>query len=78
MDNSEFQEKVRALLSDHNKFIGRRNIKRAYSNGIYDKYEYPVITAKHTPIFWRYDLDPNTNPYFILYKNFISKILFII
>jgi 4-O-beta-D-mannosyl-D-glucose phosphorylase len=63
MDNSEFQEKVIKLLSDHDKFIGRRNIKRAYSNGIYDKYEYPVITAKHTPVFWRYDLDYKTNPH---------------
>ena len=63
MDNTEFQEKVIKLLSEHERFIGRRNVKRAYSNGIYDKYEFPVITAKHTPIYWRYDLDPKANPY---------------
>ena len=35
------------------------------SNGIYQRYKYPVLTAQHTPVFWRYDLDPQTNPYFI-------------
>jgi 4-O-beta-D-mannosyl-D-glucose phosphorylase len=63
MNNPEFQEKVKKLLSDHDKFVGRRNIIRSSSNGIYDKYEYPVITAKHTPVYWRYDLDPKTNPH---------------
>jgi 4-O-beta-D-mannosyl-D-glucose phosphorylase len=63
MNHSEYQEKVKKLLSDHEKFVGRRNVKRAYSNGIYEKYEYPVITAKHTPVYWRYDLDPKTNPH---------------
>jgi 4-O-beta-D-mannosyl-D-glucose phosphorylase len=32
-------------------------------NGIYDRYRYPVLTAQHTPLFWRYDLNKETNPY---------------
>ena len=65
MIDLDFRETLKKLNTDHNKLITRRNIKRSYSYGIYDKYEYPVITARHTPVFWRYDLDPNTNPYLI-------------
>jgi 4-O-beta-D-mannosyl-D-glucose phosphorylase len=31
-------------------------------NGIVERYKYPVLTAAHTPLFWRYDLNPETNP----------------
>ena len=65
MIDLDFRETLKKLNTDHNKLITRRNIKRSYSYGIYDKYEYPVITARHTPVFWRYDLDPNTNPHLI-------------
>ena len=65
MTEPEFQESVKKLTADHNRLITRRNFKRSYGYGIYDKYEYPVITARHTPVFWRYDLDPDTNPHLI-------------
>lgn len=32
-------------------------------NGIFTRYKYPVVTAAHTPVFWRYDLDEKSNPY---------------
>jgi 4-O-beta-D-mannosyl-D-glucose phosphorylase len=32
-------------------------------NGVYDRYINPVLTAAHAPVFWRYDLNPETNPY---------------
>lgn len=32
-------------------------------NGIFTRYKYPVVTAAHTPVFWRYDLDEDSNPY---------------
>jgi 4-O-beta-D-mannosyl-D-glucose phosphorylase len=32
-------------------------------NGVFDRYAFPVLTAEHTPVFWRYDLDQKTNPY---------------
>lgn len=34
-------------------------------NGIIQRYKYPVITAKHIPLEWRYDLNPETNPWFM-------------
>ncbi len=30
---------------------------------LFDRYQHPVVAAEHTPIFWRYDLDPKTNPH---------------
>ena len=65
MTDPEFQEKVKKLLGDHNKLITRRNVQRSYGYGIYNKYEFPVITARHTPVIWRYDLDPDRNPHLI-------------
>ena len=45
--------------------LARKNNKSDFYNGIYDRYEYPVLTREHTPIEWRYDLNKETNPYFM-------------
>ena len=58
-----FAEKVQALLDKHEELITRKNIPLEDGNGIYTRYQYPVVTAAHTPVFWRYDLDEKTNPY---------------
>jgi len=63
MKQAQFQRKVRQLFQQHEKLIRRKNSKMKDGNGIFDRYQYPVVTAEHTPIFWRYDLDPKTNPY---------------
>jgi 4-O-beta-D-mannosyl-D-glucose phosphorylase len=62
MTKEEFNYKLKVLLDDHEKLITRKNEKLQKGNGIYSRYKYPVLTAEHTPIFWRYDLDFNTNP----------------
>ncbi len=51
-------------LEKYNKLIGRKNVKADSYNGIYDRYQYPVLTREHIPLHWRYDLNPETNPYF--------------
>ena len=45
--------------------IARKNERTVFYNGIYDRYKYPVLTRDHAPLIWRYDLDPETNPYFM-------------
>jgi len=45
--------------------LARRNEKSDFYNGIYDRWEFPVLTREHVPIEWCYDLDPATNPYFM-------------
>ena len=44
------------------KLISRKNKIVSKSNGIYNRYKYPILTSKHIPIHWRYDLNPKTNP----------------
>ena len=46
------------------KLIARKNQKTDFYNGIYDRYEYPVLTIEFAPVEWRYDLNPKTNPNF--------------
>ena len=50
-----FEEKVKDLFARHEALITRKNEPVAESNGVYTRYKYPVLTAAHTPIFWRYD-----------------------
>lgn len=45
------------------KLISKRNKPVKQSNGIFKRYKNPILTAEHTPIEWRYDLNPATNPY---------------
>lgn len=47
------------------KLLARKNVKSDIYNGIYDRYEYPVLTREHIPLTWRYDLNPETNPDFM-------------
>jgi 4-O-beta-D-mannosyl-D-glucose phosphorylase len=63
MNRAQFQRKVRQLFQEHEKLIRRKNSKLKTGNGIFDRYQYPVVTAEHTPIFWRYDLAPKSNPF---------------
>jgi len=58
-----FEKRLAELKRSHKELIKRRNRKRESSNGIYERFEHPVLTAKHTPLFWRYDLEKGSNPY---------------
>lgn len=49
----------------YERIVDRQNKKTADYNGIYDRYKFPVLTREHIPVFWRYDLDEKTNPYFM-------------
>ena len=52
-------------LEKYNRLIERKNEKADSYNGIYDRYVYPVLTREHIPLTWKYDLNPETNPYFM-------------
>jgi 4-O-beta-D-mannosyl-D-glucose phosphorylase len=62
MNKNDFDNQIKKLFRRHERLIMRRNEKCENGNGIYDRYKYPILTAEHAPIFWRYDLDYNTNP----------------
>ena len=61
----EFNKRVQLETEKYEKLITRRNKKTEDYNGIYDRYEYPVLTAAHAPLIWRYDFNYETNPYFM-------------
>ena len=63
MKEAEYKKKVHELFRQHEKLIIRRNVVCEGGNGVYDRYKYPVLTADHTPLFWRYDFDPKKNPH---------------
>ncbi len=61
---SSFETRLQFLREQHIALTDRKNtIKLAWSSGVFERWAYPVLTAAHTPLFWRYDLNPKTNPY---------------
>ncbi len=59
---SEFTDAVQSLLREHEALITRKNHPTKTSNGVYQRWQHPILTAAHTPVFWRYDLSSTTNP----------------
>jgi 4-O-beta-D-mannosyl-D-glucose phosphorylase len=60
---SKFQANLKQLRQKHEKLLKRRNKTQKDGNGIFDRYEHPVLTADHTPLEWRYDFDHASNPH---------------
>ncbi len=55
----EEQKKLELMISLKNE------VDTSFYNGVYDRYIYPVLTREHIPLTWQYDLNPETNPYFM-------------
>jgi 4-O-beta-D-mannosyl-D-glucose phosphorylase len=62
MRQSEFKKRTQQLFRDYEKLLKRRNRKAAGGNGVFDRYQHPVLTAEHTPLIWRYDFNFQSNP----------------
>jgi len=58
-----FKDKIAALKATHETLLTRQNAPQTGGNGIYTRWENPVITAAHAPVFWRYDLNEASNPH---------------
>ena len=56
-----FYKNVDLLFRKHEKLVSRENTILP-GNGVLNRCKYPVLTSRHVPIFWRYDLDKKTNP----------------
>ena len=64
MKNS-FKKRLRKLEKKHSEKILLKNKVKESSNGIYQRYQNPVLTADHIPLNWRYDLNEKSNPHLI-------------
>lgn len=62
MVEEDFEAKVRKLFSEHAELIDRPNREIPSENGIYSRYQFPILTSSHTPVHWRFDLNPQSNP----------------
>jgi 4-O-beta-D-mannosyl-D-glucose phosphorylase len=61
--NDLFEKRLKKLKKNHEELLLQKNEMREDDNGIFNRYQYPVLTAEHTPLFWRYDLDKKNNPF---------------
>lgn len=61
--STKFEKRLQAVRELYEELVNQRNEKEKVGNGVYERYRYPVLTAQHTPLFWRYDLDSKTNPH---------------
>jgi 4-O-beta-D-mannosyl-D-glucose phosphorylase len=63
MTKTEFSKKLKRLQHNHAGLIRQKNRPQKNGNGIFDRYEHPVLTAEHTPLTWRYDFNHASNPH---------------
>lgn len=61
--NTYFEEKLRSLQQQQEALLQRQNLPADDTGGIVCRYTFPVVTADHVPLEWRYDFNPATNPY---------------
>ncbi|MCG2614389.1 glycosidase [Terrimonas sp. NA20] len=60
---TDFFTRLSELEKRHDALLHQQNEEILPGNGIFKRYKHPILTAKHTPLFWRYDLNPQTNPH---------------
>lgn len=60
-----FSERKKWIEIEHEALLSRSNLPLPSYNGIYTRYQYPILTAAHAPLSWRYDFNPETNPFFM-------------
>jgi len=60
---SLFDTRLKELNRKYEELITRKNFPTEDTNGVFQRYKYPILTAAHAPLHWRYDLNPATNPY---------------
>lgn len=67
----DFKENIKHLKNLKEELLKRKNSPLSTGNGIYEKFEYPILTSAHVPLEWEYDLNPFTNP-FLMKRNIIN------
>ena len=65
MKNELFKERLERVSREHEKLLTRPNEPLFSTNGIYNRYRYPILTSEYVPLHWRFDMNPETNPHFM-------------
>lgn len=69
-----FEKRIQKITADQQSLLALKNKEVFQEHGWYERYENPVLTAKHIPLAWRYDLNKETNP-FLLERNGINAVM---
>ncbi|MEO6914727.1 MAG: glycosidase, partial [Chitinophagaceae bacterium] len=65
MMSEYFNKRSEHITNSHKELLSRINVEKESTNGIYNRFENPVLTANHAPIEWRFDLDEKNNPFLL-------------
>lgn len=60
---TDFENKMAHLQNSYHNLVAKSNTKCEGCNGVFFRYQNPVLTARHVPLIWRYDFNPKTNPF---------------
>ncbi|MBW8189750.1 glycosidase [Neiella marina] len=60
---SDYKALVNELFAQQDELLARPNAPKTQGNGIYQRWQNPIVTRAHVPVTWRYDLNPATNPF---------------
>ena len=58
-----YESRKKQLFERHEALLAMKNEPEEWGNGIYERYQHPILTAEHTPLEWRYDFSEKDNPY---------------
>ena len=58
-----YELRKKQLFERHEALLAMKNEPEEWGNGIYERYQHPILTAEHTPLEWRYDFSEKDNPY---------------
>lgn len=65
MEKIMFEKRLERAKKEYKSLITRENEALYSTNGIYSRYKYPIVTRDHVPLHWRFDLNQDTNPFFM-------------
>ncbi|MEJ5993808.1 glycosidase [Pedobacter sp. Du54] len=60
---TNFEQRIADMAIKQEELLRKKNEPLAHFNGLYNRYKNPVLTAAHVPYTWKYDLNPETNPF---------------
>lgn len=61
-----FLKRKNELEEEYKSLVEKPNVPvKEFNNGIYTRYQNPVLTNQHIPLEWKFDFNPESNPYFL-------------
>ena len=58
----KFEQRLSRLQQQYRELLERPN-QVIEGNGVYERWEHPILTAEHAPLEWRYDFNKERNPF---------------